>query len=88
MDVRLASLMRLAKRPTVFHFGKYKGKRMLTVYHSDMKYIGWCLDQNIPGVAESLTGVQRRAAEFAFHEFDDVEDQWYDEMYNDIQWGD
>ncbi len=87
MDPRLTSLMRLAKRPTVFHFGKYKGKRMITVYHRDMKYIGWCLDQNIPGVAESLTGVQRRAAEFTFHEHDDAMEEWHGELYNEI-WND
>jgi len=88
MDVRLTALIRLAKRPAVFHFGKYKGKRVITVYHRDAKYIGWCLDQNIAGVAESLSPPQRRAAIYAQHEFDDATEEWHNEMYNDIMWRD
>ena len=87
MDPRMAALVRLAKRPTVFHFGKYKGKRVITVYHRDALYIGWCLEQGIAGVAESLTGPERRAAVFAYHEHDDVMEDLHSEMYHEIMWG-
>ena len=89
MDPRLTSLVRLAKRPTVFHFGKYKGKSVLTVYHRDALYIGWCLDQGVAGVADSLTGPQRRAATFAYHEHEEesYQEDMLHEMYSEIMWG-
>ena len=93
MDQRLTSLARLARKPAVFHFGKYKGKRIITVYGSDPKYIGWCLDSGVAGVAESLTGPQRRQAEFVFHEHDENDDRgdWEDDLLNDVyadlMWG-
>jgi hypothetical protein len=50
----LTALARLARKPAVLPFGKYKGKRLDRVVFDDPAYIGWCLCSEVRWVEANI----------------------------------
>ena len=88
MNPRLTSLARLARKPAVLPFGKYKGKRLDKIVFDDPGYLGWCLLNDVKWVQDNLRRKDAAFCERSYHEREAM-DEILDEMYQDeIMWRD
>lgn len=69
MDNILTALGRLARKPAVLPFGKYKGRRLAKIVFDDPAYIGWCIEAEVKWV---LDNVLRKDKEFCVRQYDDA----------------
>ncbi len=87
-DDKLEALARWARKPAVLPYGKYKGKRLSLVLADDPGYLGHLVFNNAKWVIDNLSRKDIQFCERSYQEREDWEEQWHDEIYNDIMWRD